>query len=120
MIIFVDKSGEPLQREAGFISTEDLELYSNFDQLLEDIIESYSVLRPDHQVRCFPHRYLKSVTNNFDKRQTIGRGGFSDVYKATTSTKQYEIAIKNMKKGVQGKKSVGDLFDFEGNTESPR
>ena len=102
-----------MQREAGFINTEELEIYSNFDQRLENIIESHTALRPDEQVQYFPHRYLMSMTNNFDERRRVGKGGFADVYNATTNTKHYQIAIKNMKKGVKGKGSVRLLFDNE-------
>ena len=128
--------GEPLQRPVPTDDTEDFTLYpiecsqaslsmevlTAEDIMLEDTIESADEnsdfidcpFRPEHglDVPYVKYCYLYNVTNYFDQRAIIGKGGFSEVYKGVTRRKQIPLAIKKLHSGSEEAKK---LMNFEGN-----
>ena len=125
-----------MQRPVPTDDTEDFTLYPNEcsqaslsmevltleDVMLEDTIESAEEnsdfidcpLRPEHglNVPYVKYSYLFNVTNYFDQRAIIGKGGFSEVYKGVTRRKQIPLAIKKLHSGSEEAKK---LMNFEGN-----
>ena len=125
-----------MQRPVPTDDTEDFTLYPNEcsqaslsmevltleDVMLEDTIESAEEnsdfidcpLRPEHglNVPYVKYSYLFNVTNYFEKKSIIGKGGFSEVYKGVTRRKQIPLAIKKLNQKSEDAKK---LMNFEGN-----
>ncbi|KAH6805774.1 ROP binding protein kinases 2 [Perilla frutescens var. frutescens] len=57
--------------------------------------------------KTFTYSQLKTATNNFSHENLIGKGGYSEVYKACLPNEQY-VAIKRLNKGVPEE----DVFNF--------
>ena len=69
------------------------------DQLLESVIESNEM--QEDPIRCFPIKYLGSITDEFNtQKNRIGKGGFAEVFLGTTKRSGYKVAIKNLKIGI--------------------
>ncbi|VAH54420.1 unnamed protein product [Triticum turgidum subsp. durum] len=54
---------------------------------------SISGISAEKNIRLFSYAQLKSATDNFDRNNKVGRGGFGTVYKGTLPNKQ-DVAVK--------------------------
>ncbi|KAF7005271.1 hypothetical protein CFC21_020405 [Triticum aestivum] len=54
---------------------------------------SISGISAEKNIRLFSYAQLKLATNNFDRNNKVGRGGFGTVYKGTLPNKQ-DVAVK--------------------------
>ncbi|VAH38965.1 unnamed protein product [Triticum turgidum subsp. durum] len=54
---------------------------------------SISGISAEKNIRLFSYAQLKSATDNFDRNNKVGRGGFGTVYKGTLPSKQ-DVAVK--------------------------
>ena len=78
-----------------------------------DIFDPSMPIPPEHalEVPYVKFDYLYHITNGFQKSRVIGRGGFSEVYRAETSRSKKSLAVKKLKDSADAR----DLMNFEGN-----
>ena len=77
-----------------------------------DIVDRSMPLPLEHalEVPYVKFSYLYHLANGFDENRVIGKGGFSEVYKAETIKSKKLIAIKKLKDSADAR----ELMNFEG------
>lgn len=68
-------------------------LYFHRQQENRNSQASISGISAEKNIRLFSYAQLKSATDNFDRNNKVGRGGFGTVYKGTLPNKQ-DVAVK--------------------------
>lgn len=68
-------------------------LYSHRQQEILHPHSSLSGISAEKNIRLFSYAQLKSATDNFNRNNKVGRGGFGTVYKGTIQNKQ-DVAVK--------------------------
>ncbi|KAF7019650.1 unnamed protein product [Triticum aestivum] len=72
---------------------QDNNLYSHRQQEILHPHSSLTGISAEKNIRLFSYAQLKSATDNFDRNNKVGRGGFGTVYKGTLPNKQ-DVAVK--------------------------
>ena len=77
-----------------------------------DIFDQSMPIPPENafDVPYVKFNYLYEITKGFHKDMEIGKGGFSEVYKAETARSKKMLAIKKLKDTDEAR----DLINFEG------
>ena len=98
-------SGEPLHRPANELNADDIPKPET-DQFEESLLEDYIEERSESDYPSRPinaldvlyvnYRYLHKITNGFDKKQMIGKGGLSEVFKGITTRSKKLITVKRL------------------------
>ena len=107
-------SEDPLQPTLD-LPTVDLDVLEAEDIMLENTIKSEvnnSDFFDSTEVAYVACVYLRHITNDFQKEGSIGKGGFSEVYKGVTRQSAIPLAIKRLNSNSDEERKI---MNFEGN-----
>ena len=94
----------------------DLDVLEAEDIMIEntitDFIDSTNRLKHDLAVAYVKYCYLRHITNEFQKEGSIGKGGFSEVFKGVTRQSKTPLAIKKLYSNSDEERKI---MSFEGN-----
>ena len=107
-------SEDPLQPTID-LPTVDLDVLEAEDIMLENTINSEvndSDCLDSIDVAYVACVYLRHITNDFQKEGSIGKGGFSEVFKGVTRQSAIPLAIKRLDSNSDEERKI---MKFEGN-----